>query len=117
MRLKYDSKKPRRVEILVMGGEIIDVPKTIGETLAKVTGFTVTRDKNTEPEPTPFEHLEAVTAAVTGDTVDDELVNAVLALAATLSPEDDTAPADAPDKASQEESQAADAVDAAEVKP
>lgn len=89
MRLKYDSKKPRRVEILVMGGEILDVPKTIGEVLARVTGFTVTRDKNTEPEPTPFEHLEAVTAAVAGDDVDEELVNAVLALAAALAPEEE----------------------------
>lgn len=96
MKLKYDSKKPRRVEILVLGGEVIDVPKTIGEVLARVTGFVATKDDVTEVQPTPFEHLEAVIVAVSEVDADEELINAVLALAATLTPED--APAEPTDE-------------------
>ena len=84
MRLKYDSKKPRRVEIVVYQNDVLDVPTHIGEPLTRIAGFEATKEKR---QADPIEQLEAVSDAIGAAEGDarDGLVNAVLALAAALS--------------------------------
>jgi len=50
MRLRYDSKRPRRIEVVVYGDDVIDVPDRIGEELVRVTGFVVDVVEPTEPK-------------------------------------------------------------------
>lgn len=83
MRLKYDSKKPRRIEIVVFQDDVLDVPTHVGEPLTRIAGFVPTKQKVV---PTPLEQLEAFADAVAAAEGDarDELVNALIATTATL---------------------------------
>lgn len=60
-KVRYNSKKPRRVEILVFGEDILTVPKRISDALLRIPGFEKTTQKNA---PSPLEHLNEVLEAI-----------------------------------------------------